>query len=150
MFIVYCYQLKKTQIQSRLHVNLRIKFFALHVLLTYKTHHYLLENQYIVQNTQKKITILDVNFPTINLNDVVVIVAYIKDKHDCELGIRAYNTSLNFLKHYIVEFGHSDIEFASLFKTDKLLTPINTELEEIDLLSEAPITDPKKYMWAPR
>lgn len=47
-----------------------------------------------------------------------------------------------FLKDWIAEFGRSDVEFASLFGTKKLLDLINIELDKIDLLSEGPITNP--------
>ena len=65
----------------------------------------ILYQYFITQNTQKNIKISGVDFPTINPNDVLVIVAHLKDKQTSELDIRAYNVALNFLKDYIAEVG---------------------------------------------
>lgn len=73
----------------------------------------------------------DANFQTINLNSVLMVVAYLKDKQD------------SLLKDYITEFGRLDAEFAPLFKTDKILAPIDTSLKKIDLLDESRVSKPE-------
>lgn len=65
----------------------------------------ILYQYFITRNTQKNIKISGVDFPTINPNDVLVIVAHLKDKQTSELDVRAYNVALNFLKDYIAEVG---------------------------------------------
>ncbi|CAH1430066.1 unnamed protein product [Lactuca virosa] len=73
----------------------------------------------------------------------LLMQAHLKDKQDSENNIGAYIATLNLLKDSIAEFGHSDVEFASLFKTEKLLAPVNSELEEIDLLNDGHISEPE-------
>lgn len=103
----------------------------------------LLYNYYIIQNSQKKFTILDDNFPTINPNDVLMIMAHLKDKQDSETSIGAYIVALKFLKDYIAKFGRSDVEFAPLFKTENLLALVDTKMEKIDLLNKCLFPEPE-------
>lgn len=47
-----------------------------------------------------------------------------------------------------MEFSCLDINFSSLFGTKKLLSPFETELEEVDFPNEDPITDPElRYVY---
>lgn len=105
----------------------------------------LLYNYYICQNTHKRYMIVDADFSTINMNDVLMVTAHLKDKHDSETSIGAYNAALSFLKDYITELRWSDVEFAPLFKTNNLLAPVDTSLEEIDLPNEGPISEPELW-----
>lgn len=59
-----------------------------------------------------------------------MIVVHHKDNQDSDTRIVAYCTTLNFLKDYIAKFGRLDVEFVSLFKTEKLLVPIDTKFRE--------------------
>lgn len=102
-----------------------------------------LHNYYIFRNSKKSLRISDADFPTINPNDLLMIAAHLKGKYDSETSIGAFTIALNFLKDYIVEFGRSNVEFDPIFRTDKLLAPIDTSLEEIDLLDEGPISEAK-------
>ena len=69
-------------------------------------------------------------------------------KQDNEISIGSYSAIVNFLKYCIAEFNRSNVEFAPLFKTEKLLVPVDTELEEIDLLNEGPVSEPEfRYIY---
>lgn len=72
-----------------------------------------------------------------------MIVAHLKDKQDSETSIGAFSVVQIFLKDYIAKFSISDVDFDPLLKNDKLLTPIDTSLEEIDLLNEGLILKPQ-------
>lgn len=50
------------------------------------------------------IIISNADFPTINPDEIQMIVAHLKDKQDSNLNIDAYFTTLNFLKDHITEF----------------------------------------------
>lgn len=55
----------------------------------------------------------------------------------------AFSAANIFLDDYIAEFGRSNVQFSSFFKTDKLHAPIVKLLEEIDLLDEGPVLESK-------
>lgn len=95
------------------------------------------------RTSQKIIKILDADYPSLNLNKILVIVAPLRYKQDSHVAIGAYSSALNFPKDYVAEFCIADIDFVSLFGTDKLHDPMNIELDEVDLLDEGPIKDPE-------
>lgn len=88
----------------------------------------ILYRYFITRNTQKSIKISEADFLTINHDDVLFIIAHLKDNQTSELCIGAYIATLNFLKDYIAEFDRSDVEFALVFENEKLLDPINIKL----------------------
>lgn len=71
-----------------------------------------------------------------------MIVDHLKDKKTSVIGIGAYNAAMNFLKVCVAEFSYSDVEFSPFFRTEMLLSPINIDIEEVDMLNEGPIIDP--------
>lgn len=70
---------------------------------------FILYYYYIYQNTQDKIKISDVDFPSINPNDILVIVAHLKDLQTYEFSIGAYKSNVNYLKDYVANFETSDM-----------------------------------------
>lgn len=72
---------------------------------------------YAFRNSQVKIKILDIDFPYINPNDILVIAAHLKERQTSQFSTRAYNSALNYLKDFVAEFGRSNIDFSHLFKT---------------------------------
>ncbi|CAI9290341.1 unnamed protein product [Lactuca saligna] len=70
-----------------------------------------------------------------------MIAAHFKDKQDSQTSIGAYSVAFKFVKDYIVQIGRLDVEFSPLFNFEDRLTPFVTELEEIDLLKEGPISE---------
>lgn len=57
-----------------------------------KLHYY-----YIYHNTRKKLKISDANFPMINPNDMLVLVANFQQKRDSNLTIGAYQTTIKYI-----------------------------------------------------
>lgn len=65
---------------------------------------YVLHYVNATRNSQKVIKILDVDYLTVNLNDLLVIESHLKSRQDLDVAIGAYAFTLNFLKDYVVEF----------------------------------------------
>lgn len=94
---------------------------------------------YVSRDKEATITHTDVDFPSINPNDILTIVAYLRECQTNHSSIRAYSVAINFLKDFVVEFCRPDIEFAQLFGTENVLVKITYELPEAQILAEGPI-----------
>lgn len=85
---------------------------------------------------------------------IFLSLQHIKDRQTLEFSYEATNRLYIIWKKNVVEFGRSKIEFAHLFKTDKIITFIFVDLEGVYLLDESPIKEPelgyvylKKSIW---
>lgn len=89
------------------------------------------------------ITVDNVDFPSMNPNDILTMVFHLKDRETNESSIGAYSTAIKFLNDYIVEYCRLDVDFAHLFGTKKLLDKITSKLPKPQTLVEAPIKEPE-------
>lgn len=83
---------------------------------------------HIYWNKSTQLIITNADFPTINPNDILTIVAHFRSHKNDEISIEAYNVALSFLKDYVAEFCWCDFELAHLFGTEKFLAKIDFKL----------------------
>ena len=79
-------------------------------------------------------TIIDADFPALNPNDILTIIAYFRTHQVDDLIIGAY--------HYVAKFCRCNFELAHLFETEKYLASIDFKLPEVEILAEGPIDEP--------
>ena len=103
----------------------------------------MLYKYHISWKKEATITITDANFPSINLNDILITTAHYRSRQNDQLSIRAYSVVINLLKDYVSKFYRSDIEFAHVFRIENMLAKISCELLEAQILSEGPIEEPE-------
>ena len=103
----------------------------------------LLYRYYVSSNKESTILITDVDFPSINLNDILTIIVHLKDRQSNESSIGPFNIAISFLKDYISKYCRADVEFAHLFRTENLLARNSTELPEAQILTKGPIKEPE-------
>ena len=84
-------QLIKTCKISRYAKNVLTKFDLNYVLFRY----------YILQNKPTPYTISDADFPTVNPNDILTIVAHFRNHQDNDLSMGGYHAAFSFLKDYV-------------------------------------------------
>ena len=89
----------------------------------------------------KYITITDADFPAINLNGILMIVAHFRTHQNDQMSITAYSVAMNFLKDEFDEVCRCDSELAHLFRTKKILAKINYKLPEAKIMAEGPIDE---------
>ena len=95
---------------------------------------------YIFRNKPTQYTITDVDFPAINLNDILPIATHLQSHQNDSVSMGAYHTALSFLKDYVAQLW-CDYELAHLFGTENFLAKIDYVLPEVDLLTEGPIDE---------
>lgn len=91
---------------------------------------------HMFQNKPIQCTISDAEFPPINPNDILTIVAHFRSHQVDDLSMGAYDVTLSFLKDYVVEFRRCDFELAHLFRTEKHLAKIDFKLPKVEILAE--------------
>lgn len=128
----------------------KITGYGRKILVKYELH-FPLFRYHIVQNKPSYKTITDADFPSMNPNDVLTIVAHFQTLKIDDTSMGAYHASMNFLRDYVVEFCRCDYELASLNGTQDYVKKIEFVLPEADLLVEGPIDDPVLgFVYKPR
>lgn len=66
---------------------------------------------------------------------------YLQQKQTTDMNMSAFQTTPSYLRYYADDFGKNDIELASLFKTQKFISPINYDLDGVEDLRIGPINE---------
>ena len=102
----------------------------------------LLYRFYVYRNKTTQLTIMDVDFPSVNPNYILTIAAHFRTRQDIQMSIVAYNSAMSYVKDYVAEFCRCDFELDHLFGTKKFLEKIDYKLPEAKMLVEGPIDEP--------
>ena len=60
---------------------------------------------------------MDADFPSINPNDILTIVAHFRTRQNDQMNITTYSAAMNYLKDYVTELCQCDFKLAHLFGT---------------------------------